>query len=139
MSVDLGKLAEKIAAAGIDTGSIAYICAPKQAVSLSLLAGPHFQHRIIESASLTSGTVVAVAANALFFAGEGTPEIDVSKQAVLHFSDTPAQISTAGTPPTIAAPTQSTFQTDTIALRCISRITWFAMPGAVAAATGCTW
>jgi hypothetical protein len=84
--------------------------------------------------------VIAVAANALVFAGDGVdPVIDTSKQALLHFSDPASQIATPGTPNEIAAPTASTFQADLLALRCISRITWAAAPDSVAVVNGATW
>jgi hypothetical protein len=61
MAVDLSALVGSISAAGIDTASVVFVCAPAQALAISLLAGPHFAHRIIEAASLAAGTVVAVA------------------------------------------------------------------------------
>jgi hypothetical protein len=136
MAKDLSALIAAIAAAGIDTASVVFICAPPQAMSLSLTAGPHFSHRIIEAASLANGTVVAIATSALIVAGEGTPVIDTSKQATLHFSDPASQIATTGT---IATPTVSTFQSDLLALRCIARLTWATAPGAVSELTGATW
>jgi hypothetical protein len=103
------------------------------------MAGPNFAHKIIEASSLEAGTVVAVATGGLIFAGEGTPTTDVSKQTLLHHADPASQISAVGTPNVINAPVISTYQADLIALRCIARITWTAMPGAVAELTGASW
>jgi hypothetical protein len=140
MSADLSALVAAIASNGIDTSSVVFVCAPSQALAISLLAGPHFAHRIIEAASLAAGTVIAIAVSGLVVSGDGAdPAIDVSKTATLHMSTTPADIGTAGSPPTVAAPTKSMIQTDSLALRCIARITWAAAPGAVATLTGATW
>jgi hypothetical protein len=138
MSADLSALIGEIAAAGIDTASVVFVCAPQQALSLSLLAGPHFTHRIIEASALAAGSVVAVAVAGLIVAGDGSiPQVDTSKQAVLHFADPASQIAPEGGP--ISAPVISTFQNDLLALRCTARVTWSAAPGSVAVLTGATW
>jgi hypothetical protein len=141
MSKDLSALIASIAAAGIDTSSVVFVCAPPQALAISLQAGPHFAHRIIEASGLAAGTVIAVAVSGLVIAGDGgVPNVDISKQATLHFADPASQISTVGTPSNImSAPTSSQFQTDTLALRCTSKITWAAAPGAVSVVNSVTW
>ena len=55
-----------------------------------------------------------------------TPRFDVSDQAVLHMEDTtPLQIATTvGTVPTVASPTRSLWQTDTIGIRMIVDMNW---------------
>ncbi len=138
MSTDLGALLGAIADAGIDTASVVFVCSPPQALSISLLAGPHFTHRIIEASALAAGTVVAVAAAGLVIAGDGAaPHIDTSKQATLHFADLALPIVPPGG--AMSGPTLNTFQTDLLALRCTSRLTWSSAPNSVALATGCTW
>jgi HK97 family phage prohead protease/HK97 family phage major capsid protein len=53
------------------------------------------------------------------------PRFEVSDQAVLHMEDTtPLAIGTPGTPPTVAAPARSLWQTDTIGLRLILPMNW---------------
>ncbi len=140
MTKDLSALVASIASAGIDTASVVFICSPPQALALSLTAGPHFTHKVIEAASLAAGTIIAIAVAGLVIAGDGgVPQIDISKQATLHFADPASPISVAGSPPVVAAPVLSTFQTDTMALRCISMVTWSAAPGSVAVVNGATW
>ncbi|MCA1533716.1 hypothetical protein I6F21_14210 [Bradyrhizobium sp. NBAIM03] len=143
MSEDLGALVGAIAAAGIDTTSVVFVCAPPQAISLSLLAGPHFGHKIIEASGLAAGVVVAVAAAGLIFAGDGAdPVIDISKQALLHVADPASQIGTVAVAPdpnVIAAPTVSMLQADLLALRCISQLSWSIAPGAVQLVNGVVW
>lgn len=138
MANDLGALISAIAAAGIDTASVVFVCASAQALALQLAAGPHFTKRIIEASTLASGTVIAVAAAGFVIAGDGAiPTVDISKQAVLHFADPASPIAPAGGP--ISAPVISTFQNDLVALRCTARICWSAAPGSVAVVTGATW
>ena len=72
-------------------------------------AGPHFAHRVI-GANFTAGVVIAIGTAGLAVAGDGIPKVDTSKSAVLHISDAPLAIGTAGTPKTVAAPTRSSFR-----------------------------
>ena len=138
MANDLGALIGAIASNGIDTSSTVFVGAPAQALAISLLAGPHSTHRIIEAASLEPGVVVAVAVAALVVSGDGAnPTVDISKQATLHFADPPSQIVPPGGP--ISAPVLDTFQQDLLALRCVARLTWSVAPGAVAVLTGAKW
>ena len=58
----------------------------------------------------------------------GVPEISTSEQTVVHMSDDPADIGTAGAPPVVAAPTRSMFQTRCIATRIIADVA-FTMRG----------
>jgi hypothetical protein len=55
-------------------------------------------------------------------------------------SDTPLAIGTPGSPPTVAAPTQSMFQTAQVSTRMIIDCAWAQRrPNAVAYTDGCTW
>jgi hypothetical protein len=66
---------------------------------------------------------------------------EMSDQATLHMEDTtPLAIGTPGTPPTVAAPARSMFQTDSIALRMILPLNWIMRrAGLVGWVTGVTW
>jgi hypothetical protein len=87
------------------------------------------------------GTVILVDAADFVVVGGDAPRFEVSDQATLHFDDTtPLQIGTPGTPPTVAAPVQSLWQTDSLALRLILPINWCLRRGGVVAWTaGVTW
>jgi hypothetical protein len=69
------------------------------------------------------------------------PKISAARDATLHLDDTTAlAIGTAGTPNSVAAPTISNFQTDTIALRVILDAAWtLRASAAVAWMTTVTW
>lgn len=95
---------------------------------------------ILESTNVTSGNLYLVDA-ADFVSVNGTPEFDVSEQATIHAEDTtPLNIGVAGSPPTVAAPTVSMFQTANIALRMIVDLTWaMRRTGMVQYMTGVDW
>ncbi|RLP22256.1 phage major capsid protein [Mesorhizobium sp. YM1C-6-2] len=79
----------------------------------------------ISSVNVPEGRLIMIDAADFATAAGDRPEFDVSEQAVIHAEDTsPAQIGTAGTPNTVAAPVISMFQTASIALRMLMDVTW---------------
>jgi hypothetical protein len=138
MVTDLRNLVEAIAAAGIDTSSVVFVAAPSESMALALLSGPHFNFKIIASNSVPAGTLVAIATSALVFAGDGgNPSIDTSSQTTLNYAEpASALVATGGT---VAGPQMSSFQTDTLALRCTSMIAWSAAPGSIQFCQNTTW
>jgi hypothetical protein len=139
MLKDIGALVAAVAP--VAGTSIAIVASPAEAAKLLLWAAPGFPYPILSSGGLAAGTVMAVALPALAVAMDETPEIDVSASATLHFEDaTPLQISTAGSPNTVAAPVRSGFQTAAVAVRIILGVSWtLRTTGAVAHITGATW
>jgi hypothetical protein len=82
------------------------------------------EFHLLVSTTIPAGHVYLVDA-ADFVSVNGEAEFETSEQAVLHMEDTtPLDIGTPGTPPTVAAPVQSMFQTAQIALRLLLDITW---------------
>lgn len=137
MTRDLAALAAAVAPVG--GTSIAFVASPAQAVAIAVSA-PAFAFPVFAASTLAAGTVAAVATNALAFAVTGSPEFDVSKESTLHMDTDPAQISTAGSPPTVAAPVVSTFQADLFALRMMLDVAWTKRaPGAVSVVSEVTW
>jgi hypothetical protein len=131
MDDDLAALVAAIAAfAG--NGSVAFVCAPAQATRIMLRAqrspGP-----VLMSAALASGTVVAIATNALVSALEPIA-IDGAKAVSVHQDDTsPQPIGNAG-------PTRSLWQTDSVALRMRMPVSWCVRnAAAVAVVTATKW
>ncbi len=114
---------------------LALILNPREARLLKMTPGPNAsgfgwadqflsEFTVIRSTNVAAGHVYMIDA-ADFAAAVGSPEFDVSEQAILHAEDTsPAQIGTAGTPTVVAAPVISMFQTASIALRMLSDCTW---------------
>ena len=115
-----------VAVAGVaGNAPIILVASPAQAVSLKMWMGGNPIYEVLASSGLAGGVVVAVASNALVSAVDPVPRIDVSRAAVLHMEDvSPLQISAERTPPTVAAPVRSLFQTDTIALRLRLEVSW---------------
>jgi hypothetical protein len=136
-SDDLSALIAAISAAGIDTTSVVFVAASKQAFALETQPWPNFHRKVIEAHTLAPGTIIAIATDGLAVAGEGVPVVDTERHATLHMFDPAAQlVSPSGT---VASPAASMFQTDSFALKCTARVCWSAAPGAVAVVTGATW
>lgn len=134
---------------------LVFLMNPAQALGLSLIqnAGGDFPfaqeinqgrfqgYGVIQSTTVPAGVVIAIDAADFFSATGDDPRFDVSDQATLHMEDTtPLAIGTAGAPPTVAAPVQSMFQTDTLALRMILPMSWaMRRTGVLVERTAVTW
>ena len=96
---------------------------------------------VIQSGTVPLGTVICMDAADYVSVSGDAPRFEISDQATLHMEDTsPANIGSAGTPPVVAAPVQSMFQTDSLALRLILPMNWTVRrPGVVAWVAGVTW
>ena len=119
--IDIANLAAAVAPIAGD--QIVFIASPKQFTKLRLYRTSAFPWPLFCSAALADTTVMAIALNNLAVAGADTPpKISVSTRKRFCTSKTPSPlpIGTLGTPPTIAAPTRSLFQTDAIAMRLIA-------------------
>ncbi len=51
-------------------------------------------------------------------------DLNVSREATVHLDTAPLQIGTTGTPPTVAVPTWSLFQSDSLGLRLRLDVVW---------------
>jgi hypothetical protein len=90
-----------------------------------LTAGTLFGWPVIQSTNIPADRVIALDAADFITATGDTPMFSVSDQATIHMEDTtPLAIGTAGTPATVAAPTRSLWQTDTIGIRMILDVNW---------------
>jgi hypothetical protein len=106
---------------------------PAQARRLAMMPGPDGtfgwadrfmgQFRVLTSTNATANRLIAIDAEDFATATGDVPEFDVSEQATIHMSDTPLEV-VSGTGPTTADPVRSMFQTNSIALRMILRLTW---------------
>jgi len=139
MIADLSNLAAAISDAGGGTG-ILYFANPRQATAVELRASA-FAAKVVPTPRLAGGTVVAIETGGVASAFDGLPDVQATREAVVHFEDeAPAQITVAGTPNAVAAPAISLFQADSLALRLVLRCAWATrMPGAVQMVTGTVW
>lgn len=100
-----------------------------------------FGYPVISSTTQPAGTVILMNASDLVTVEGDDPRFEVSDQATLHMEDTtPLAIGTPGSPPTVAAPARSLFQTDSLGLRMILPMNWaLRRTGTVAWVAGVTW
>jgi hypothetical protein len=132
MVEDLAALAGAVArAAG---GSLVFICAPEQAISIALRAPRDVPYAVLPSAALPPGTVIALASQALAVALDPSPRIETGDAPVIHMESAPLPISTAGTPNAVAAPSRSLWQTDCIGMKLVMQVSW-----AMRTANGVAW
>jgi HK97 family phage major capsid protein len=92
-----------------------------------LAAGTLFGWPVIQSTNIPVDRIIALdSASADFITATGdTPRFDVSDQATIHLEDTtPLALGTSAATNTIAAPTRSLWQTDTIGIRMLLDINW---------------
>jgi HK97 family phage major capsid protein/HK97 family phage prohead protease len=134
-----------------------WIMNPQQALSISLTSaasaigvfpfkadierGVLLGYPVIQSMTVPVTMVIIVdAADFASLSGDDA-RFELSDQATLHMEDTtPLAIGTPGTPPVVAAPVRSMFQTDSIALRMIMPMNWIMRrTGLVGWVTGVTW
>lgn len=138
MTADLSNLAGAISDAGGGAG-ILYFANPRQETAIRLRS-PTFATSVVPTPRLPAGTVVAIEAGAIASGFDEVPRVDIANTPVIHWDDAPAQVSTPGSPATVAAPVRSGYQQDMLALRLILRCAWASrMPGAVQVVTGVTW
>jgi HK97 family phage prohead protease len=135
---------------------MAWLMNPQQKLSIALTAAPGaglfpfkeeigqnklLTYDVIDSGTVPLGTVIVIDAADFVSVGGEAPRFEISDQATLHMEDTaPLAIGTPGTPPTVAAPVRSLWQTDSMALRLILPLNWTVRrAGVVAWVSGVTW
>jgi hypothetical protein len=142
MDRDLVNLATAVS--GVAGSSIVFVASPAAALKLALRRG-EMPYRVLTSAALAAGTIMAVATNALATAVDPVPEIDAARDALVHMDTQPAHIGVPDdadpdTLATISAPARSFFQTDTVGLRLILGASWqVRAAGAVAVVNSVSW
>ena len=139
MQEDLTTLGAAVAPKASSLEDIVYVASPDLALKIAI-ALPNLKIPVISTAGFSAGTIAAMVPSAL--AVTASPEIrfDVSDATGLHMDDSPSQISTVGTPNTVAAPVRSLWQTDTKALRLIFEVDWkWRASGAIAWMTSIGW
>jgi hypothetical protein len=120
---DLRTLTDAIVTAGGSGGAL-FFTSPGRVLTLKGYF-PALADRFFGSASIPSGTIIAVDPRAFASALGGDPEIRVTLEATVHFEDSaPQPIGIVGAPNVVAAPTRSACQSDLLLIRCILRICW---------------
>jgi hypothetical protein len=138
---DLGSLAKSIGAAGINTNNnIVYVAGPREAEILKTVVGARQDAPILTTLGLPALSVAAFAPSGIWVGYRDRPEITTSREALVHMEDTsPAAIGSVGTPPTVAAPARSAYQTWVISVKVRANCCWIAAPGACAVVNSVAW
>jgi Phage capsid family len=118
---DLSKLAGKVSALG---GPITYIAAHTRANLMRLKASNALDgFSVLGTIGVAATDLLAVATDALA-SSLGGIDLDTKRSATLHEETAPLPLSTPGTPPTVAAPTRSLWQTDSVSVKVRLAATW---------------
>jgi hypothetical protein len=106
-----------------------------------LANGTLLGYPVITSNTIAADTMLLVDAADFVSVTGDTPRFDVSDTATIHLDDTtPLQISTTGSPNTVAAPVRSLWQTDTIGVRMLLDLNWgMRRTGVIAWTQTMTW
>jgi hypothetical protein len=132
---DLINLAGAVADAG-GSGNVVFIASTRQAYAIIKWLGKDRVPEPVWPCSALTNTVVCVQPDAFLSAFGSTPEISTSDAATIHFNTVPLPIR-SGT--TTASPVRSSWQEDSISIRCILEAAWALRGGLVSYLTGATW
>jgi hypothetical protein len=136
LTTDLAKLAGAFADAGIAADDACLFMNPRQSViAKALLVGPLDQLTITGTPAVPAGTVVAVAPTAIGMAF-ALPELEVSRDGLVHMDTVPRDIDTIAVSQTV----KSAWQAGLLLLKIRLHTTWSPLaPAAVQKITGTTW
>ena len=140
MADDLGNLVGAIGAAGIDPNGAVFVAGPREATIIKAKVGSRFDNQVLTTIDLPAKSVACFAPAGVFSGYQDPPQIETSIEAAIHFEDTtPTDISTAGTPPAVAYPTKSAFQTNLIVVRVRANLAWAVATGAAQVIAAVNW
>jgi hypothetical protein len=116
-----------------------FVVAPARQTYLQALLPGALGLPIFASGSIPANRIICVDCGALVAAHGTTPRFASSREATLHMDTVAQPISATGSPNTIASPTRSTYQEDTVALRAILVVAWALRAGGVSFADVTAW
>jgi hypothetical protein len=119
MIEDLSTIAGAVSVIG---GPIMAVASPERAIKIGLRARRELPLGIVGTPAVAGNDVLAVAVNGLASAVDAAPEIEASKFAGVHMNDTPLPI--VGDGRTLATPTSSLWQSDTVGLKLSFDASW---------------
>jgi hypothetical protein len=136
MLADVGALLAAVAPVG---GPVTLIANTARAAMMPARSRGGTLPVVLGSPAVAAADLIAVATDALAAALNSEIEVEASKGATIHLDTTPLAIGSPGTPTTVAAPTRSLFQTDSVGLRLRLPVTWALRDPAAAAWVVTTW
>ena len=137
MAADIAALIAALGANGAGASPVLVVAVP-QATTLKLLAGPKFDLPILASASLPSGTVIAIEPSSFISGFTSPPDFSTSSgSATVHEEDTNVLpiVGPGGT----ASPVMSFFQHDVIGLKMLLRGAFCMRAKHIAVVNNTTW
>ena len=139
MAEDLGNLIGAIGAANIDPTGAVYVCGPREATMIKVLAGStKFDNPVLTTLGLPPKTIACFAPAGIASGWHDAPTIETGKESVLHMEST-APKDIVDTSDVVAAPVKSMFQTDVISIRVRANAAWAAAAGAAQFIIGVNW
>jgi HK97 family phage major capsid protein len=132
-AADVGKLAGAFGAIGVAADSLVIICSPTTATQLRALIGLRFGNVILGSAAVADGTLIGVLPAGLAVGYAGAADVETSESATAQFEAAPTSDLLTG------FPVRSAYQEYFTLLRVRARCAWAALPGSIAAVSGCAW
>lgn len=137
MLADIHTLLNAVAPIG---GDVVLIAGSARGAMLSARSRGGALPPVLASPMVNSTDLLAVATDALAVAIAPEIAIETSKGALIHQEDTaPLAIASPGSPPTIAAPVRSLFQTDSVGLKLRLPVTWTKRHAAAVAWLTTSW
>lgn len=135
---DLSALAAAVCGPG-SSGEVVFVTSTARAAVLRLRSS-EVTADVLGSSVVPDDRIIAIDSRALAHGFGSAPEITASEESVIHMSDAPTNIGTAGTPATVAAPAQSAFQVAAVAMRMLLDVAFVVRrAGAVAYLDGAGW
>ena len=128
---DRAALVGAISAAGVDPNGVIFVASPAQA---QLMRDKTGDTSVLMSLGLPPKTVAAFAPSAIASGYSGTPEIETSKDAAVHYEDTNPQDVGGST-----APVRSAYQTNIISIRVRAMLAYAVAPGGAAVVQNVNW
>jgi hypothetical protein len=112
---DMTALAGTVSVIG---GPVVYVASLARAVAMSPMAYSEPPFAIYGSPALAANDLIAIATKGLASAVDTAPELDTTKVSTVHMEDaTPAPIASPGSPPAIAAPARSLWQSASVGIK----------------------
>jgi hypothetical protein len=131
---DVGNLLGAIGAAGINPTGAVLVGGPATIGRLMGLLGD-LDIDALMTLGLSDKTLAAIAPNAVASGYQGAPQIEIGRDATLHFEDT-TPLELVSSPGTVAAPARSLYQDYQLAIKVRGNAAWCVLPGGVATITG---
>jgi hypothetical protein len=139
-AADIAALAQAIGMNGISPDEMILIGTPSLATKIRFWGGPHYDDKVLSSSYLASGQLIGVIPSAVASGYAGQVDLETSLGTTIVMDDAaPPQVGTPGSPPVIAAPTLSAFQSYLVVILVRARAAWAIQPGGIATVSGAVW